>query len=323
MTEASESELTEQSKTERFLARLNQGLLIGDGAMGTMLEAAGLPAGACRELWNVEQPDQVAAVHRAYIEAGSDIIETNTFFGGNRVQLRKWGLEERVVEFNQAAVRLARAAAGDRVIVSVSMGPTGEVLAPLGNLDPEQAAEAFREQAAAAAEAGADAATVETFYALEEIKLAVETAVAAGLPVMATMTFEPSGRTMMGVAPADAARALTDYGATVIGANCGTGPDAMLAVVEAMLAATDRPVMVQPNAGMSRLVGGKTVFPETPESMAEYAERFAEMGVKIIGGCCGTGVRIIGGCCGSTPDHIRAIAQRLKSRESSPVQGEN
>jgi 5-methyltetrahydrofolate--homocysteine methyltransferase len=292
--------VTEQDRIAKLRAKLDQGPVIGDGAMGTMLEAAGLPAGACRELWNVEQPDKVLAVHRAYVGAGSDIIETNTFFGGNRIQLAKWGLEERAREFVHAAVRLAREAAGDR-IVSVSMGPTGEVLAPLGNLDPAQAADAFREQAATAAEAGVDAATIETFYALDEIKLAVEAALAAGLAVMATMTFEPSGRTMMGVAPADAARALTDYGATVVGANCGTGPELMLPVAEAMLSATDRPIMVQPNAGMPQLVGGKTVFPETPESMAEYAARFAQMGVKIVGGCCGT-----------TPEHIRAMARRIR-----------
>ena len=290
-----------ESKVARFVDRLKQGVLIGDGAMGTMLEAAGLAPGSCRELWDVEHPEKVAAVHRAYVEAGADIVETNTFFGGNRIQLAKWGLEDRVVEFNQAGVRLAREAAGPDVIVSVSMGPTGEVLAPLGNLDPARAADAFREQAEAAAGAGADAVTVETFYALEEIKLAVEAALAAGLPVMATMTFEPSGRTMMGVAPADAARALTDYGATVVGANCGTGPEQMLAMAQAMLAATDRPVMVQPNAGVPRVVGGKTTFPETPEVMAEYAGRFAEMGARIIGGCCGT-----------TPEHIRAMAQRIR-----------
>ena len=292
--------MTDESKIARFVDRLGRGVLIGDGAMGTMLEAAGLAPGSCRELWNVEHPEKVAAVHRAYAEAGADMIETNTFFGGNRIQLAKWGLADRVAQFNEAAVRLAREA-GEDVIVSVSMGPTGEVLAPLGNLEPGRAAEAFREQAEAAARAGAQAATVETFFALEEIKLAVEAAVAAGLPVMATMTFEPGGRTMMGVAPADAARALTDHGATVVGANCGTGPERMLGVAQEMLAATDRPIMVQPNAGLPRLVGGKTVFPETPEVMADYAERFAQMGVRIIGGCCGT-----------TPEHIRAIAQRVK-----------
>jgi len=299
--------LSEQTNSARLLARLSRAPLIGDGAMGTMLEAAGLLAGACRELWNIEQPDKVLGVHRAYVEAGSDIIETNTFFGGNRIQLAKWGLGERAAEFNQAAVRLAREAAGGApaadgaIMVSVSMGPTGEVLAPLGNLDPAQAADAFREQAQAAAEAGADAATVETFYALDEIKLAIAAALAAGLPVMATMTFEPSGRTMMGVAPADAARALTDYGATIVGANCGTGPEVMVPVIEAMMAATDRPLMVQPNAGMPRLVGGKTTFPATAETMADYAARFAQMGVKVIGGCCGT-----------TPDHVRAMARRIR-----------
>jgi 5-methyltetrahydrofolate--homocysteine methyltransferase len=301
--------LSDESKSARFIGRLGDGPLIGDGAMGTMLEAAGLPAGSCRELWNVEQPDKVLAVHRAYVEAGADIIETNTFFGGNRIQLAKWGLEERAREFVHAAVRLAREAAGDR-IVSVSIGPTGEVLAPLGNLDPAQAADAFRGQAAVAAEAGVDAATIETFYALDEIKLAVEAALAAGLPVMATMTFEPSGRTMMGVAPADAARALTDYGAAVVGANCGTGPELMLPVVEAMLAATDRPIMVQPNAGMPRLVGGKTTFPATPETMADYAERFVALGVKLIGGCCGT-----------TPDHIRAMARRIRGERNLAADG--
>jgi 5-methyltetrahydrofolate--homocysteine methyltransferase len=300
--------VSDEDRTTGFINRLNQGILIGDGAMGTMLEAAGLRPGSCRELWNVEHPDRVAAVHRAYIEAGADIIETNTFFGGNRIQLTKWGLEERVQEFNQAAVRLAKQAADYGVIVSVSMGPTGEVLAPLGNLDPAEAADAFREQALAAAAAGADAATVETFYALDEIKLAIEAAVAAGLPVMATMTFEPSGRTMMGVSPADAARALTDYGATVVGANCGTGAEHMLAVAEAIIAATARPVMTQPNAGMPRLVDGKSVFPDTPEMTAGFAERFAQLGVRIIGGCCGT-----------TPEHIRAVAQRVKgmARDSS------
>jgi len=293
--------LSQLDRITKFRDRLSEGVLIGDGAMGTMLEAAGLAAGSCRELWNIEHPEKVLAVHRAYAEAGADIIETNTFFGGNPIQLAKWGLQGRAQEFNQAAVRLAREAAGERIIVSVSMGPTGEVLAPLGNLDPARAAEAFREQAAAAASAGADAATIETFYALEEIKLAVEAALAAGLPVMATMTFEPSGRTMMGVAPDAAARALTDYGATVVGANCGTGPEPMLAVVEAMLAVTDRPVMAQPNAGVPRLVDGRSVFLETPEAMAEHASRFAGMGVKIIGGCCGT-----------TPEHIRAIARRVR-----------
>jgi 5-methyltetrahydrofolate--homocysteine methyltransferase len=302
-------------KITRLVDWLNRGVLIGDGAMGTMLEAAGLAPGSCRELWNVEHPEKVAAVHRAYVAAGANIIETNTFFGGNRIQLAKWGLEERVAEFNQAAVRLAREAADghpehsrrpadSEVIVSLSVGPTGDVLAPLGNLDPGRAADAFREQAEAAVQAGADAATVETFYALDEIKLAVGAALAAGLPVMATMTFEPGGRTMMGVAPAEAARALTDYGATVVGANCGTGPEPMLAVAQEMLAATDRPIIVQPNAGMPRLVGGKTVFPESPEVMAEYAERFARMGVRIIGGCCGT-----------TPEHIRAIAQRVREAQ--------
>jgi len=320
--------VSEDNKIARFVDRLSRGVLIGDGAMGTMLEAAGLAPGSCRELWNIEHPEQVIAVHRAYVEAGADIIETNTFFGGNRIQLGKWGLGERAAEFNEAAVKLARAAAcpacpersrgelsrggGEEVIVSVSMGPTGEVLAPLGNLDPGPAADAFREQAEAAARAGADAATVETFFALEEIKLAIEAAAAAGLPVMATMTFEPGGRTMMGVRPADAARALTDYGATVVGANCGTGSERMLALAQEMMAATDRPIMVQPNAGLPRLVGGKTVFPETPEVMAEYAGRFAEMGVRIIGGCCGT-----------TPEHIRAMAQRVKaSPNPSPSQGE-
>jgi len=285
---------------KRFTERLHEGRpLVSDGAMGTMLQAKGLESGACPELWNVENPEAVLSIHRAYREAGCDILQTNTF-GGSRIKLAKYGLEGRMAELNRAGAALARQIAGEDLYVAASMGPTGEFIEPLGDLSFDAAVEIFREQALALAEGGADVLLFETFSDLQELQAGIEGASATGLPVMCTMAFDTGGKTMMGVSPADFAWMLAPRVAAV-GANCGGGPEEMLPIVTEMMSTTESALIAQPNAGIPQLVEGRTVFPATPATMAVYAERFARLGVRIIVGCCGT-----------TPEHLRAIAQAGK-----------
>ncbi|MDO8682862.1 MAG: homocysteine S-methyltransferase family protein [Armatimonadota bacterium] len=283
-----------------LLARLQFGeILVSDGAMSTMLQGQGLTSGACPEEWNVSHPDAVKSVHKAYIESGSDIISTNTF-GGNPLKLQRYGLESQVKELNGAGVRLAKQLAGEKVFVAASIGPTGHLLEPLGELSIEDAQAAFKSQSEAVAEAGADAILLETFFDITEIEAAVNAALPTGLPIICTMTFDANGRTIMGVDAASAARALVEMGANVIGTNCGMGPEAMLPIVETM-AASGVLVMAQPNAGLPEVDHGETKYSVTPEMMADYAQRFVA-----------AGARIVGGCCGSTPDHIAAISRAVK-----------
>lgn len=275
-------------------------VLVSDGAMGTQLFAWGLKVGACTEAWNLERPELLEKVARLYAEAGADIVHTNSF-GANPITLAGYGLQDRCEEINLAAVSLARAGAGEGVIVSASIGPTGRTLLPLGDLEPERAAEAYRRQAAAMAEGGVDAFSVETMTDLNEARLAVEACreVAPQLPVMATMTFDRAHRgwlTIMGVDPAEAAAGLAEAGADVVGSNCGNGAEAMVEVARALREATDLPLLIQPNAGLPVLEKGVMVYRETPEFMAGHARRLLDLGVGIIGGCCGT-----------TPAHIRAL----------------
>jgi len=282
---------------------LREGLLIGDGGMGTRLRAEGLLPHESEELLNVQRPDPVRAAHRAFLEAGSDIIQTNTF-QGNRISLSRRGLGARTDELNRAAAALAREAAGDQAFVAGSIGPTGGILAPLGDLDQSAARAAFAEQATALAEGGVDLFIVETFTALEEIRLAIDVASDTGLPVVASMAFDPSKRTAFGVTPEQAAQRLEAAGATVVGANCGTiSPAEMVDILAAFRGATSLPLIAQPNAGRPQQTESGVVYPEKPESFADAAARFRELGATIIGGCCG-----------STPDHIRAIAARLRNR---------
>lgn len=273
--------------------------VVGDGAMGTMLQAQGLQAGACPELWNVENPKAIRAVHAAYIEAGSRMIGTNTF-GGNRIKLEAYGLSDRVRELNFAGVALAREAAGPDNFVAASIGPTGKFLEPLGDMTFDEAADIFAEQAQAQADAGADAILMETFTDLGETKAALAGALRTGLPCFCTMAFDTGGRTMMGVDPVTAAVQLTEAGASGVGANCGLGPAETMDIIRLMREATSELIIAQPNAGVPQIVGGETVYNSTPEEMASYAVQFAQIGVNIIGGCCG-----------STPDHIRAIAAAI------------
>jgi len=288
----------------KFFAMLEEkGLLIADGATGTMLQKAGLAPGAAPERWNLERPDAIRALHRGYIEAGADLILTNTF-GGSAIRLRRDGLEDRAAEVNRMAARIAREMAGETVGVLGDIGPTGEMMQPLGALSFEEAVAAFAEQASALAEGGVDAILIETMSDLEEVRAAVEgVRKATDLPLLVTLSFDTRGRTMMGVKPERAAKALLSLGVDVMGANCGrTLSETLEAVLKMRAVAPDATLMAKPNAGLPHAEGGDLVYDVTPEIMAEYARRFVEE----------AGVRIFGGCCGSTPDHIRAVVTALR-----------
>ncbi len=289
----------------KFSAVLNQKpVLVADGATGTMLQKAGLPAGTAPERWNLENPAAIRALYAAYVEAGADMILTNTF-GGTPVRLERDGLQEQVHAVNLAAARLAREVAGEAVLVIGDIGPTGQMLEPLGPLSYAAAVAAFAAQAAALAEGGVDAILIETMSDLNEITAAIEgTRQVTDLPILATMSFDTKGRTMMGVKPEKAAQTLWGLGVAVMGANCGrTLSETLEAVLKMRATVPDAVLMAKPNAGLPHAEGGELVFDVTPQIMAEYARRFvAEAGVKIFGGCCG-----------STPDHIRAVAQVLKA----------
>ena len=282
------------------------GYLLIDGAMGTMLFTAGLGQGGAPELWNVDAPQQVAAVHRAYLNAGAQVVLTNTF-GGTRYRLALHGLESRVAELNRAAAELLRdavAASGKQALVAGDIGPSGQVLLPYGELSFTEAMEAFAEQAAGLVGGGVDLIWIETMSDLEEVRAAVEGVrqVSMDIPLVTTMTFDTHGRTMMGVTPEKAVTTLASFGATAVGGNCGNGPEEIITVIEKMHAtAPDALLVAKANAGIPQLVGGKPVYRATPADMADYA-------VKAYA----AGARIIGACCGSTPAHIQAIADALQ-----------
>jgi 5-methyltetrahydrofolate--homocysteine methyltransferase len=278
--------------------------LISDGAMGTMLQARGLRVGACPELWNAERPDDVLAVHTAYIEAGAELLTTNSF-GGSRHKLAQYGAECRADELNAKAVEIARRAAGGDAAVVGSIGPLGVLLEPYGDLTAEDAAALYGAHAEALASAGADALLFETFYDAAELAIAVKSASGLGVPALATMTFDSGGRTMMGTSPAQAWEAVAGLGLLAFGANCSTGPDEMLPIIEALRAAGAGALIAQPNAGLPETApDGTTVYGQSPESFGEYAPAFVAAGCKIVGGCCG-----------STPPHIRSIRAALQGGE--------
>jgi methionine synthase I (cobalamin-dependent) len=275
-----------------------------DGAMGTMLIEAGLEPGDPPELWNITNPEMIRQIHRRYVEAGSQVILTNSF-GGSPIRLAMHQLEERAVEFNQAAASLARteADAVDRpVVVAGSVGPTGALLAPLGTTTFEQMVDGFAEQAGALAAGGADVIWIETMSDLAEVKAAVEGARSAcDLPLVATMTFDTNGHTMMGVGPEQAVDTLAAMDLLAIGANCGNGPDEIEGVVQIMRSrAPEIAIVAKSNAGIPKMVEGDVVYDGTPAVMAEHAHTISELGATLIGGCCG-----------STPEHIRAMANAL------------
>jgi 5-methyltetrahydrofolate--homocysteine methyltransferase len=293
-----------------FRESLNQpGVLVSDGATGTMLQLAGLSRGVPPERWNLENPEEVRNLHQSYIQAGADIILTNTF-GGTHIRLEKDHLGERTYEINLAAAKLAREAAGDKVFVFGDIGPIGMLLKPYGALVYTNAVAAFQEQAAGLAEGGVDAIWIETMSDLNEAKAAVEGArQATDLPILVCMSFDTHGFTMMGIKPEKAVRELWALGIDAVGANCGRTLTETLAAVQEMRSALPEAVLVaKPNAGLphrektDKEKPSEVVYDVSPQVMGEYALKFKDLGVKIFGGCCG-----------STPEHIRAIAQALKS----------
>lgn len=281
-----------------------------DGAMGTMLQKYGLAGSECPDYCNVSHPDIVQRIHREYAEAGSEYITTNTF-GASPLKLADYGLEDQVEAIAQAAVRNARAAS-PHIRVAGDIGPTGQFIRPLGDLSFDEAASNFYRLAKALADAGADCLIIETIIDIQEMRAALTAAKAAcSLPVICQMSYSEDGRTITGTDPAAAAILLDAMGADVIGANCSVGPDKLLEAAKQMARVTDKPLIIQPNAGMPVLDGNTTRFPLAPEDMAPYIARFAEAGVTFAGGCCGT-----------TPAHIRAMREamdRLPAPEPRPA----
>jgi 5-methyltetrahydrofolate--homocysteine methyltransferase len=276
-------------------------LLLADGATGTLLMEAGLPPGTPPELWNVEFPEQIGRLHQGYLDAGAEIVLTNTF-GGSRVKLARANYGDRVAELNRAAAEIAGRAAGGRAFVAGDLGPTGELMAPLGPLTYQEAEDAFAEQAAALAAGGVDLFWVETMMDLEEARAAVQGAQrAADLPIFCSLTFGPRGRTMMGVAAGRAAEVLWPLGLAAIGANCGEGLDVIEPVLRQMREVLpDAPLIAKPNAGLPKWVDGRTVYDMAPADFAQRIPDFVALGA-----------RVVGACCGSTPAHIAALAIEL------------
>jgi 5-methyltetrahydrofolate--homocysteine methyltransferase len=288
-----------------FMQAVRERVLVLDGAMGTMLQERGLKAGQSPEELNLTAPETVAGVHQAYLDAGADIIVTNTF-GGSSEKLGHYGLADRVAEINAKAVQIARQVAGEKAYVAGSIGPTGRFVEPVGDLSFDQAADIFREQAAALIEAGCDLITLETFLDIKEIRAAVIAIreLSREIPVIAMLTFEEKGRSVLGSPPEAAAITLEAVGASMIGSNCGLGVDGIYEILRSMRAVTTLPLICQANAGLPVLKDGKTIFPGTPAEMAAYHDRLIELGVRVIGGCCGT-----------TPLHIAAMQEALAGRQ--------
>lgn len=287
-----------------FLTALNDRVLLCDGAMGTQLYAAGLKPGACGELWNVDEPEKIEAIQRRYVDAGVDCLITNTF-GATSTALKKHGLDARVVELNAAGARLARKALGETGYVLGDIGPCGEMLEPLGTMTEDDMQAVFAEAATGLIQGGADAIIIETMMAIEELLVAVRAvrSVDADIAIIGSMAYnqlkDGGYATMMGVRPEQQATMLLDAGANVIACNCGTeisAPEHAEIVAAFKAAATDAPIMTQPNAGNPEQQGKCLIYHETPEKMASRVTALIEAGARVVGGCCGT-----------TPEHIAAF----------------
>ena len=275
-------------------------ILVGDGAMGTMLFERGLPPGEPPEAVTLSRPEVLEEIAQLYLDAGADLLETNTF-GGSPLKLELHGLGADCEAVNRDAVRAVRHVAEGRAYVVASVGPSGRLLEPYGDTPPDVMADSYRRQLEALAAAGVDAFCVETMTDLAEARLAVQAAKAAApdVPILATMTFDPTPRgyfTVMGVSVAKAAAGLADAGADAVGSNCGNGIQHMVAIAREFRATSRLPLVIQANAGLPRSVAGRTVYDETPTFLAEQARELRAIGVSVIGGCCGT-----------TPEHIRAL----------------
>lgn len=294
--------------TNRLTALLDGRPAILDGGFGWLLQERGLPPGECAEAWNTDRPDAIEALHEEYAAAGASILTTNTF-GGTRARLAMNGLDERVGELNEAGARIARAVA-DRhaILVAGDVGPTGELLEPLGTVTAEQARELFAEQLRALVAGGIDLVLIETMSDLTEIMAAVQAAqqVAPDLPVIVTLSFDTNLRTMMGVDPVTAVRTLAGAGVDAVGANCGRGPEEMIQIAGQLQAArADHDhllIVVQSNAGLPQVSGDSFAYTVDPAGMAEHARDLRDLGVDVVGACCG-----------SSPEHIAAMVARLNA----------
>jgi 5-methyltetrahydrofolate--homocysteine methyltransferase len=275
-----------------------------DGAMGTMLFEAGLETGDPPEEWNIKKPDEIRKVYRAYIEAGSQIILTNSF-GGTSIRLALHKLEDQVAAFNKAAANIARQEAdqaGREIFVAGSIGPSGQIMEPVGTLSFQEAANAFKEQAASLQEGGVDLFWIETMSDLEEVKAAVAgIREVSDLPIAVSMSFDTHGHTMMGVAPEQAVEELGKLDLIAYGANCGTGSDELIEVIQKMQQADPEAILIaKANAGIPQVHGSEVIYNGSPEVMAEYAQEVFQAGASMIGGCCG-----------NKPDHVAAMAEAL------------
>ena len=291
-----------------LLERLSQGdFLISDGATGTYLQQHGLEPGGCPEEFNATHPEVVRGMAKAYFDAGSELVLTNSF-GGSSFMQKKYGFGDRVSEFDRLAAEHARSQAPAGCYVLGSVGPTGEFLEPLGEVSESEMYDAFVEQITALEEGGADGVVIETMTAVEESAVAIKAAREnTGLTVIATMTFDKGPRgffTMMGVTPERGVKELQDAGADIVGANCGNGVDVMVELARELRSATDGYLLIHSNAGIPAIKGGQIVYPETPAYMAERFETLVR----------DVGVNIVGGCCGTAPDHIRALVDILRRK---------
>jgi 5-methyltetrahydrofolate--homocysteine methyltransferase len=293
-----------------LLSRLRAGeVLVADGAMGTLLFDHGLPPGECPESLNLADPVRLEQVARLYVDAGADLVQTNTF-GGSPLALARYDLDGQTDAINAAAVAAVRRVVGTRAYVSGSCGPSRRTLLPYGDTAPEEVYASFERQVRALIEAGVDVLCIETMTDLREAQLAVRAAraVSATIPVMATMTFDATPRgffTIMGTDIRTAAAGLAEAGANIVGSNCGNGSEHMVAVAREFRARTDLPLLIQANAGLPQAVGDRVVYAETPAFMAQHAQVLIDLGVSIVGGCCGT-----------TPEHIRAIRKAVDQRRT-------
>ncbi len=295
----------QSTRVKPFLERIREGVLVCDGAMGTMLYARGVFLNRCFDELNLSNPEMVKAVHSEYVEAGAELVETNTF-GAHRFKLGPHGLESQVPKINREGARLAREAADGRALVAGSVGPLGKPLEPLGNLPFAEAVSAYAEQAQGLVEGGVDLFIVETMPSLDQARAALEGVRAAGdLPVLVSLTFNEEGTTSYGETPEDVVRALEDRGVPVVGANCSQGPQQMMETVQRMAAAArTAAVAAMPNAGSPAMIDGRYVYLCTPEYMASWARRFLAAGVTVVGGCCGT-----------TPAHIRNLVRSVRMQQ--------
>ncbi len=293
---------------KNFLDEIFKKVLIYDGSKGFMLQKEGLTGGDCPELWNITHPEIVSKIYSLYRDAGSDVIQTNTF-QGNRENLQKYSLADKAYELNFAGTKLAKDVMGGKGFVAASVGPVGKLFEPSGELTFDDAYEIFKEQVIAIADGGADAINFETFTDLAEMRAALIAAKEnSNLPVICSLAFEQNGRTLMGTDPRTAGIVLKSLGADIIGANCSFGPELMVEIIREMSKTGGIPLAVKPNAGLPEFSCGTAVYNETPKNFSKYTEEFIKLGVRLIGGCCGT-----------TPEFIKEIKAHAKKTDMPEI----